>query len=111
VCTLRPAQHGFARNLDWAVSSTAANPNPDEPEPTVELVLTENEYTQKMWPHKFKAVYTVTLQVMGAVGWLVGGLVGWSVGERGGSPVCLGEGGWENLGRREGEALLHPACA
>jgi len=55
-------QHGFARNLDWAVSATSANPNPDEPEPTVELVLTESEYTTKMWPHKFKAVYTVTLQ-------------------------------------------------
>ncbi|KAJ9513908.1 hypothetical protein QJQ45_020994, partial [Haematococcus lacustris] len=55
-------QHGFARNLDWELTSTSANPNPDEPEPTVELVLTENEYTQKMFPFKFKAVYTATLQ-------------------------------------------------
>lgn len=29
--------------------------------PQVELVLTENDYTLAMWPHKFKAVYTVTL--------------------------------------------------
>jgi len=28
-------QHGFARNLDWTVASTSANPNPDDPEPTV----------------------------------------------------------------------------
>ena len=27
----------------------------------VELVLTDNEYTRKMWPHKFKAVYSVHL--------------------------------------------------
>ncbi|KAG2501557.1 hypothetical protein HYH03_000064 [Edaphochlamys debaryana] len=54
-------QHGFARNLDWAVSATAADPNPDERDPTVEVVLTESDYTTKMWPHKFKAVYTVSL--------------------------------------------------
>lgn len=28
-------QHGFARNLDWAIGSTSANPNPDLPDPTV----------------------------------------------------------------------------
>lgn len=54
-------QHGFARNLDWSIASTSANPNPDLPDPTVELVLTESEYTLKMWPTKFKAVYTVSL--------------------------------------------------
>jgi len=54
-------QHGFARNLDWAVASTSANPNPDDPEPSVELMLTENDYTLAMWPYKFKAVYSVTL--------------------------------------------------
>jgi D-hexose-6-phosphate mutarotase len=27
----------------------------------VELVLTDNEYTRKMWPYKFKAVYSVHL--------------------------------------------------
>jgi Aldose 1-epimerase len=54
-------QHGFARNLDWAVASTSADLQPDERDPEVELVLTENDYTLKMWPHKFKAVYTITL--------------------------------------------------
>lgn len=28
-------QHGFARNLDWSIASTSANPNPDLPDPTV----------------------------------------------------------------------------
>jgi glucose-6-phosphate 1-epimerase len=41
-------QHGFARNLDWAIASSSADPNPDEKEPSVELMLTENEYTLKM---------------------------------------------------------------
>eukprot|EP00967_Tisochrysis_lutea_P087354 scaffold123507_cov21-Tisochrysis_lutea.AAC.1 len=31
-------QHGFARNLDWAVASTSANPNPDDPEPSADTV-------------------------------------------------------------------------
>lgn len=54
-------QHGFARNLDWAIGSTSADFQPDERDPEVELVLTENDYTSKMWPHKFKAVYSVSL--------------------------------------------------
>ena len=49
-------QHGFARNLDWAVGSASADLQADERDPTIELVLTENDYTLKMWPHKFKAV-------------------------------------------------------
>ncbi|KAF6256742.1 galactose mutarotase-like domain-containing protein [Scenedesmus sp. NREL 46B-D3] len=54
-------QHGFARNLDWEVASTSADLQPDERDPEVELVLSESDYTLSMWPHKFKAVYTVTL--------------------------------------------------
>ncbi|GFR48859.1 hypothetical protein Agub_g10813, partial [Astrephomene gubernaculifera] len=54
-------QHGFARNLDWAVSTTSADPNPDEKDPAVELVLRESEYTQRMWPFRFQAVYRVSL--------------------------------------------------
>jgi hypothetical protein len=42
-------QHGFARNLDWAISSTSADPQPDDQEPEVTLLLTDNEYTRKMW--------------------------------------------------------------
>lgn len=30
----------------------------------VEMVLTENDYTLAMWPHKFKAVYTWVLVSM-----------------------------------------------
>lgn len=38
------------------VGSTSADFQPDERDPEVELVLTENDYTLKMWPYKFKAV-------------------------------------------------------
>jgi glucose-6-phosphate 1-epimerase len=38
------------------VASTSADFQPDERDPEVELVLTESDYTLKMWPHKFKAV-------------------------------------------------------
>lgn len=54
-------QHGFARNLDWAVASSSADPNPDDRDPEVELVLTPSDYTRAMWPHDFKAAYTVGL--------------------------------------------------
>ncbi|KAG1677392.1 hypothetical protein FOA52_010772 [Chlamydomonas sp. UWO 241] len=54
-------QHGFARNLDWDIASTSADVNADEKDPVVEFVLTENEYTLKMFPYKFKAVYNVRL--------------------------------------------------
>jgi glucose-6-phosphate 1-epimerase len=54
-------QHGFARNLDWTISSTSADLQPDDRDPQMELVLTDSEYTRKMWPHKFKAVYSVHL--------------------------------------------------
>eukprot|EP00798_Chlamydomonas_sp_ICE-L_P009941 gene9941-7811_t len=47
-------QHGFARNLEWDIATTSADPNPDNKEPTLELTLTE-------WPYKFKVVYSVTL--------------------------------------------------
>ena len=42
-------QHGFARNLDWEISNTNADLQPDERDPTVELVLTDNDYTRAMW--------------------------------------------------------------
>merc|ERR1719183_3446523 len=54
-------QHGFARNLEWEVSSTSADPNPDNPDPEVQLVLTQNDYTKAMWPHNFVVAYTVRL--------------------------------------------------
>lgn len=54
-------QHGFARNMEWKISSTSADPNPDDPDPTVELALEDNEYTRGMWDHPFKLVYKVSL--------------------------------------------------
>lgn len=54
-------QHGFARNLDWEISSTSADLQPDEKDPEVELVLVDNEYTRAMWPFPFKLVYSVSL--------------------------------------------------
>ena len=42
-------QHGFARNLDWEFSTSSADLQPDEKDPSVELILTDNEYTRAMW--------------------------------------------------------------
>ena len=42
-------QHGFARNLEWEVGSTSADPQPDDRDPEVELILTDNDYTRAMW--------------------------------------------------------------
>jgi glucose-6-phosphate 1-epimerase len=55
-------QHGFARNLDWSVISSSADPNPDDPEPSVLLMLKDNEYTRGMWDCAFQATYEVTLR-------------------------------------------------
>jgi glucose-6-phosphate 1-epimerase len=54
-------QHGFARNLDWTIASTSADAQPDDRDPEVSLVLIDNDYTRKMWPHAFKVVYSVSL--------------------------------------------------
>lgn len=42
-------QHGFARNSDWAITATNADLQPDERDPSVELTLTDNDYTRSMW--------------------------------------------------------------
>jgi glucose-6-phosphate 1-epimerase len=34
------------------VGATSADPNPDELDPYVELVLTDNDYTRAMFPYK-----------------------------------------------------------
>lgn len=54
-------QHGFARNVDWEITSTSADLQPDDKDPQVEISISENEYTLAMWPHKFKAVYSIHL--------------------------------------------------
>ena len=54
-------QHGFARNVDWEVASTSADLQPDERDASIEFVLQPSDYSTKMFPYKFKVVYTVTL--------------------------------------------------
>jgi len=46
-------QHGFARNVDWAVASVDDS--------SVELVLVPNDYTKEMWDKEFKCTFTVSL--------------------------------------------------
>jgi glucose-6-phosphate 1-epimerase len=54
-------QHGFARNLDWELAATSADPQPDDRDPEVQLILTDNDYTRGMWPHSFKVAYSIAL--------------------------------------------------
>ena len=42
-------QHGFARNLDWDIASSSADAQPDDRDPEVTLMLTDNDYTRAMW--------------------------------------------------------------
>lgn len=42
-------QHGFARNVDWAVSDSSADPQPDDRDPEVQLLLRETPETLKIW--------------------------------------------------------------
>ena len=42
-------QHGFARNLDWEISTSSADLQPDDKDPSVELTITDNDYTRSMW--------------------------------------------------------------
>ncbi|PSC73327.1 glucose-6-phosphate 1-epimerase [Micractinium conductrix] len=54
-------QHGFARNVDWSIATTSADPQPDDRDPEVTLLLEDSEYSRAMWPHKFKVAYSVAL--------------------------------------------------
>ena len=47
-------KHGFARNREWRVVAQSSA--------RVELELTDNEDTQRIWPHRFRARITVTLE-------------------------------------------------
>ena len=78
-------QHGFARNLDWAIGSTSADAQPDDRDPEVTLVLTDNEYTRKMW--------CVGGGVCGGGGWVGGGGGGAGRDWGGGGERGLGGGG------------------
>jgi D-hexose-6-phosphate mutarotase len=49
--------HGFARIQPWTVGKQGT----DAEGPFVELVLSDNEATRAMWPHRFGLVFTVHL--------------------------------------------------
>jgi D-hexose-6-phosphate mutarotase len=42
--------HGFARNVDWALTNTTDGPNP-----SIEMTLTPSDYTKAIWDKDFKA--------------------------------------------------------
>lgn len=42
-------QHGFARVVDWEIAATSADPQPDDLDPEVQLVLTDTDFTRSMW--------------------------------------------------------------
>lgn len=52
-------QHGFARNLPWSRDESFVAPAGED---AVRFVLTDTEVTRASeWPHRFKAVYTISL--------------------------------------------------
>ena len=50
-------QHGFARTTDWELEDLKRHSNAVE----VVLSLASSEATQQLWPHDFKAVYTLSV--------------------------------------------------
>eukprot|EP00958_Prasinococcus_capsulatus_P011586 scaffold1146_cov399-Prasinococcus_capsulatus_cf.AAC.75 len=55
-------QHGFARNVNWEVAAASADVNPDDPEPCLELTLTDSDYSRSMWDKPVTVAYQVTLK-------------------------------------------------
>jgi glucose-6-phosphate 1-epimerase len=47
-------QHGFARNVNWAVDSMS--------DTSVQLSLTPSDYTKAIWDEPFRCTFTVTLE-------------------------------------------------
>jgi glucose-6-phosphate 1-epimerase len=48
-------QHGFARTLKWELDTISSDKS------SCTLKLVDSEATMKVWPHKFKVLYTVSL--------------------------------------------------
>ena len=48
--------HGFARNVDWALTGKT-----EGDAPSIEMTLTPNDYTKAMWDKEFKVTQTITL--------------------------------------------------
>ena len=49
--------HGFARNVDWALTGMKC----DGDDATIEMTLTPNDYTKAMWDKEFKVTQTITV--------------------------------------------------
>jgi glucose-6-phosphate 1-epimerase len=47
-------QHGFARNVNWAIES--------QTDTSVELSLVPSDYTKEMWNKEFKCTFTITIE-------------------------------------------------
>ncbi|KAK9805629.1 hypothetical protein WJX72_009001 [[Myrmecia] bisecta] len=53
---------GFARELHWSLYETVRSPLfATDPAPTVSLIAEEDDDTLQVWPHRFQAMYTVSL--------------------------------------------------
>ena len=48
--------HGFARNVDWALTGKT-----EGDAPSIEMTLTPNDYTKSMWDKAFVVTQTITL--------------------------------------------------
>lgn len=54
--------NGFLRDLHWSIAETARAPVwADDPAPTVALWAEHTAETAAVWPHRFEAMYTVSL--------------------------------------------------
>ena len=49
--------HGFARNVDWALTETK-----EGDAPSITMTLLPSEYTKAMWDKDFKVTQTITLE-------------------------------------------------
>jgi len=54
-------QHGFAREMDWAVRYSSADPYPDERVPTVGLQISSDQRTYSEWSFDFTATIEISL--------------------------------------------------
>lgn len=59
-------QHGFARISDWEVCSSAADPNPDDREPEVQLLLRDTPATKAIWRVMAAGVFPMRVCLCGA---------------------------------------------
>lgn len=57
---------GFLKHFDWSVVETTRSPDfAEDPAPSVTLMAESDDTTLEIWPHKFTALYTVSLILSG----------------------------------------------